>query len=161
MASTGIGFKDRDQRKVTLIHMIHDPRYGVLVISDGDNTIGLTIFDSQPKPIDVNSQEIKIVRSDEFLSNTQIVDILANRNGQRVHRLSTAIDPAFRGKGIGTNVLKQLEQRLKSQGVNAISFETGVNNIPMQKTAKGYTLIEQGADGDYTNGRIIGVKLIQ
>ena len=158
IASTGTGLRDRDRRRDSLIHMIHDPRFGVLVISELDKPVGMTIYDSQPEPIYLSPDQLNIVRSDNSLSNTQIVNILANRSGNRAHRLSTAINSESRGKGIGTAVINLLEERLKSQGIEAVSFHTGIDNIPMQKAAKGYTLIKEGADQDYTEGRLLGVK---
>lgn len=162
-ASTGKGFSDsdRERRRDTIKNMIvAKERFSVQIISDAEKPIGMAIYDTQPVGIKISSQNPTVVSSEKPVDYSQIIDVLENKRGKRAHLTSTAIDPEFRGKGIGTVVNKQMEEVLKAQGVDAISFDTGVDNKRMQRAVKGYTHIEVDGDGGYGDRKIVAVKLL-
>jgi len=49
-------------------------------------------------------------------------------SGKMGHIISIAIDPRYRGLGLGKALMKELERRLRSYGVNTVKLEVSVNN---------------------------------
>jgi GNAT superfamily N-acetyltransferase len=77
-----------------------------------------------------------------------------------VHRL--AVDSHFKGKGIATGVLEEIDRMTLQKGIHSIKVDTHEDNIPMQKLLKKNGFVYCGviylADG---NKRIAFEKLLQ
>lgn len=161
-ASTGSGFSDekRESRREYLATFLEDARHEILIITSNEEKMGMLIYDRQPDPIDFISAVDE--SSDEQANHAALTDLLGRKSPdqERVHLISMAVDSEHRRKGVGSNALESLENKLTSQGVQALSFDTGVENKAMQQIAKGYTLFKGEAKGGYSNGRLVGVKLL-
>ncbi len=73
--------------------------------------------------------------------------------GRVGHIISIAIDPKYRGLGLGKALMKELERRLRSYGVNTVKLEVSVNNhiaINLYKSL-GYKVVKR-ISGYYPDG---------
>jgi len=55
-----------------------------------------------------------------------------HRRDERIfgHIVSIAVDPAYRRRGIGTKIIRELIRRLQHAGCSGVSLEVRVTNIP-------------------------------
>lgn len=70
-------------------------------------------------------------RDKEPLALSQIEQYIMNPN--RVHLLSVAISPECRGQGIGKKTINLFFAELSESGAEVITFDTGVENLVLQK----------------------------
>ena len=65
---------------------------------------------------------------------------------------SMFVDPAARGKGVGTALIQTLETRARSTGLPVLRLETGDNLDSAPRLYRRHGFIETGPFGDYEEG---------
>ncbi len=173
-ASTGDGYSSErtQQRRKELQEMITNPDCIIRIVEINVNTednglhkkaIGMVIAEKyvQHNPIKFIGEPYILEdianRDIEPLTLNQIEQFIKSPN--RVHLLSTAISPEYRGQGIGTKTINLLFDELSKSGAEVITFDTGVENLALQKTVKDATYIKaEDQNLGYTNNRLFGVK---
>jgi hypothetical protein len=171
-SSTGIGFtiEDREQKRKDYQEWINNPRYKILLMKDGGSgkKIGMAVIELGFS----YGEYVKVAPSATInyplFFNINEIDSLVNNKNQnikRAHIRVISIDKIFQGLGKGSLAIKKIVQVLSEQGVDIITLDTGIDNIVMQRTAKGFTFVEGiSHDGGYdeTQGkRLIGIRKLQ
>lgn len=167
IASTGKSYENRNQARVKLETYLTSSRYGILIAeTEHGLNVGMTILDLDPEPTTPNliGQPFIVPNEDhpegQPLTSDEIKAIHHNEGGRRAHILSTAITKEEREKGYGKHIKAEMELILKQWGYVAITNDTGVDNIALQRSSKGFTFVreipEQGSA--YIDEKLIGAK---
>lgn len=173
-ASTATGFSPEriQQKRSELLEMINSPDTIVRIVetnaSNEDNSlnkkaIGMVIAERNPRQNAV-----------KFIDGTFMIDDPVNRGKQpltldevellikspnRVHILSLAISLDYRGQGLGKNAINRLFEELSVSGVEVVTFDTGIENLILQKTIKDATYVKiEDPNSGYSDNQLLGLK---
>lgn len=172
LASTGSGYTEA--RKVTVRkyfeERFNDPAYEIVTIrvpGVATEPIGSVIIHHAPHAIDI--EEVGIGEPFSLEASLPPMDIgtlgevFANssRFPHRAHLDSIAIDESVQGKGLGKIIFAELIQYLKQENVDVVTFDTGVENIKMQRIGKDFTFMKVESEGEgYPGERLIAALIL-
>ncbi|NTV31010.1 GNAT family N-acetyltransferase [candidate division WWE3 bacterium] len=164
IASIGQGYSPERMHEVKtdITEKLVNPRYATEIIMCENTPAGMVMSDNEPDPIDPSN--IVIPKDGTIAMTTEdVADLLSDKAGvsNRKHILSLALDEKYRNQGIGKTAMQELLAAIDPQESITITFDTGRNNVPMQKLAKyfGFTLVglNEESDDAYGGEKIIGV----
>lgn len=168
VAATGDGFSVERKAEHAEVYRetLRNPNIETLIVHEtaGDSGCGVLVVEYGRGPESITevvglfeTGVANPISLDEFLA------IARNEEpaNPRAHLKLLAIDNAYRGRGMGKLVMRELISRLRARGITLLSLSTGTQNRPMQRVAKDATFVEvRSAKGGYRGTKLIGIMKI-